>query len=213
MFFAVRKISLTIICLVLMFVQSVAWPEKNITLNGLFADKAIFVVDGEPVLLSVGEEKFGIHLIKIKNEVAIVKIDAIPHEMVLEKVTPRKLPGVSASKLHAEAKSHIIDVRLIHQTNNIATFAVEYFFNQEEAEYAGLTAKTLFKEKDTHYWAHSVTHLKPGRHTTTISISMTHDAPDNYTSDTARFDIRLARGNRVKHTGIKLLELIKQWQK
>jgi hypothetical protein len=187
--------------------------QPTVTLNGLFADKAVLLVDGEPLILTVGETKNRIKLLQVDDTSATVLMNGESQTLALVRITLRALPGVAALKVHDDAKSHILKAQLIHQTPNIATFEVEYYVNADEGDHFSLSARTMFKDEITRYWVHSFSRLKPGRHTTTINISMREDAPESYMSDVARFDIMLTKGRDTQMSGTKIIEFIKEWRK
>lgn len=190
-----------------------ASAQPTVTLNGLFADKAVLLVDGQPLILSVGEVKNRIKLLEINETSATILMDGERRILNLARVTPRALPGAAALKIHDNAKSHILKAQLIHQTPNIATFEVEYYVNPNEGDHFSLSARTMFKDEITRYWVHSFSRLKPGRHITTINVSMREDAPESYMSDALRFDIMQANGGKTGMAGTKVIEFIKEWRK
>lgn len=179
---------------------------EKLSVHGFFVDKAILMVDGEPVIFAVGERKNGITLLETGQDYALVRVDGKKKKLFLDQAIPKHLVDPGAFQQHSTAKSHIIEIRLLHQTDSAATFAVEYFYNGSEAEYASLSAKTRFHGKITPYWMHTVTPLKPGRHTTTITIGMAADAPASYRSDAIYFDI-------MPVTGSKVIEFVKEWKR
>lgn len=178
----------------------------NLTVNGFFDDKAILTVDGKPTIFTVGESKGGVTLLETGQDYALVRVGGKSKMLFMDQAIPKHLVDPRAYQQHSTAKSHIIDIRLLHQTDNTATFAAEYFFNADEAEYAALTAKTRFRGKNTPYWMHTVTPLKPGRHTTTITVGMAANAPASYMSDAVYFDI-------MPLTGTKVIEFVKEWKR
>jgi hypothetical protein len=180
--------------------------EETLTVNGFFGDKAILTVDGEPVIFAVGEKKNGIALLETGRDYALVRVHGKEKKLFIDQAIPKNLVAPREYKQNSTAKSHIIDVRLLHQTDSAATFGVEYFYNGNEAERAWLTAKTQFHGKTTSYWTHTVTPLKPGRYTTTITVGMAADAPDSYLSDAVYFDL-------APVSGVKIFKLVKEWKK
>ncbi|HEX7026728.1 MAG TPA: hypothetical protein VF268_05760 [Gammaproteobacteria bacterium] len=179
---------------------------ENLTVNGFFDDKAILTVDGKPTIFTVGESRGGVTLLETGQDYALVRVGGKNKMLFMDQAIPKHLVDPQAYQQNSTAKSHIIATRLLHQTDNTATFAVEYFFNADEAEYAALSAKTRFRGKITPYWTYTVTSLKPGRHTTTITVGMSEDAPASYISDAVYFDI-------MPVTGAKVIEFVKEWKR
>lgn len=200
-----RKALLTVIALAWLFGGPIAGAEK-VTVNGFFADKAILMIDGEPVIFSVGERKQGVTLLETGQDYALIRVGGKEKTLFIDQAMPKGVIDPREYKQNSTAKSHIIEIRLLHQTNSAATFAVEYFYNESEAERAWLSAKTQFRDKLTPYWTHTVTTLKPGRHTATISVGMAANAPASYLSDAVYFDI-------APVSGTKLIEFVKEWKK
>jgi hypothetical protein len=200
------KTLLTAMIAVCLLSGSLMAAEKKLTVNGFFADQAILMVEGEPVIFSVGERKKGVTLLETGQDYALVKVGGKQKKLFIDQAIPKHLVDSKAYQQHSTAKSHIIGIRLLHQTDRAATFAVEYFFNANEARHAVLTAKTQFRGKITPYWTHTVTSLEPGRHTTTITVGMAADAPASYVSDAVYFDI-------APVTGSKVIEFVKEWKK
>lgn len=178
----------------------------KLTVNGFFGDKAILMVDGEPVIFAVGEKKNGIALLETGRDYALVRVNGKEKTLFIDQAIPKDLVDSREYKQNSTAKSHIIDIRLLHQTDSAATFAVEYFLNGNEAERAWLTARTQFHGSTTSYWTHTVTPLSPGRYTTTITVGMAADAPDSYLSDAVYFDL-------APVSGVKVLKFVKQWKR
>lgn len=199
------KTLLTALLAAWLFSGSLQAGEK-LTVNGFFADKAILVVDGEPIIYTIGETKNGIALLETGEDYALVRVGGKKKRLYIDQAIPRHLVDPEEHKQNATAKSHIIDIRLLHQTDSEATFAVEYFYNGNEAKQAWLTAKTQFHGKITPYWRHTVTALKPGRHTTTIVVGMANDTPASYLSDAVYFDI-------MPVTGTKVFKFVKEWKR
>lgn len=199
-----NKILLALIILTCLF--SGGGVAEKLTVNGFFADKAILMVDGVPVILSVGEKKKGVILLETGHDSVRIKVDGKEKTLFIDQAVPQNLVTPGEYKQNATAKSHIVKARLLRQADSAATFAVEYFYNGGEAEHAWLSAKTGFRGEITRYWRHTVTPLKPGRHTTTITIGMAADAPAGYMSDTVYFDIEPVSGTKV-------IEFVKEWKK
>lgn len=179
---------------------------ETLTVNGFFGDKAILMVDGEPVIFAVGEKKNGIALLETGKDYALVRVGGKEKTLFIDQAVPKNLVDPREYKQNSTAKSHIIDIRVLHQTDSTATFAVEYFLNGSEAKRAWLTAKTQFHDKTTSYWTHTVTSLKPGRSTATITVGMAADAPASYLSDAVYFDL-------APLSGVKVLKFVKEWKK
>lgn len=207
----IKALVVTLVLLAIAPGQSAqAGPE--ITANALFEDKAVLKVDGKPVFLSVGEQKRGIKLIDADELHAEIEIDGQRRTLYLDKTIAKEYAGPEEIKRHRNAKSHVISASLIHQTPNLATFEVDYYYNKNLADYVTLEAKTLHQNEDTGYWEHSFTPLKPGRHITTITISMNDKAPPSYQSDAIRFNINWVDGQRSGTVGSKIIPFAKYWR-
>lgn len=209
------KILLSVLFLLLAGFSDSSWAErKKITANALFPGRAVLLVNDKPVFFSTGETHQGITLVNANENRAIVKVDGEEMTLYLDKgIAEEYSKAEGADKQNLAAKSHVISATLIHQTSNIATFEVEYFYNNRDpGERATLSARTLQQNKTTDYWAHTHTALMPGRNTATISISMSEKAPASYNSDALRFDINWAKGAETDSTGTLVIPFIKTWK-
>ncbi|HEX5056328.1 MAG TPA: hypothetical protein VFX02_07490 [Gammaproteobacteria bacterium] len=207
------KRSLTAFCLLLCCVFAfAAHAERKITANALFNGRAVLMVDNEPVFFATGETQRGITLVSANENRAIVKVDGEEITLYLDKGVAEKYAKSQQAKQLQNAKSHIIAATLMHQTSNIATFEVEYFYNKDLGEHATLSAGTLQQNKTTGYWSHTYTVLTPGRNTATISVSMSEKAPASYNSDAIRFDINWVKGEQTGSTGTLVIPFIKTWK-
>ncbi len=197
------------ICLLCLLMP--AYADHQITANALFDGKALLMVDNVPIAFSVGQRKEGIKLISADDNQAVIIVHGRRKVLQLDKSIAKEYATPDELDKHESSKTHILSVRLIHQTPNLATFEVDYFYNERLAEHVALSAKTLFKERVTEYWQHTYTRLNPGRHTTTITVSMNNNAPINYTSDAIRFDLNWSRKEKSGVADSKIIEFIKQW--
>jgi hypothetical protein len=189
-----------------------AYGEPKITANALFAGRAVLLVDNEPVFFANGETRQGITLVNANENRAIVRIGGEERTLYLDKGVADKYSKAENNKQNRNAKSHVISAVLMHQTTNIATFEVEYFYNKDLGERATLSAGTLQQNKPTEYWSHTYTALTPGRNITSISISMSEKAPASYNSDAIRFDINWVKGTETGSTGTLIIPFIKTWK-
>lgn len=200
-------------CLLLCVISAnPAHAERKITANALFPGRAVLMVDSEPVFFADGETRRGITLVKANENSALIKVDGREITLYLDKGIAEKYTKTEDLKQNLNAKSHVISVNLIHQTPNIATFEVEYFYNKDQGERASLSAITLQQGKSTGYWSHTHTALTPGRNIATISVSMSEKAPASYNSDAIRFDINWARGDETGSIGALVIPFIKTWR-
>jgi hypothetical protein len=199
-------------CLLLWISSGSAHAEPKITANALFAGRAVLLVDNEPIFFANGETRKGITLVNANENRAIVRIGGEEMTLYLDKGIADKYSGTENNKLNETAKSHVISAALIHQTTNIATFEVEYFYNKDMGERATLSAGTLQQNKPTEYWSHTHTALTPGRNITSISVSMSEKAPASYNSDAIRFDINWVKGEQSGSTGTLVIPFIKTWK-
>jgi hypothetical protein len=186
--------------------------EKKITANALFTGRAVLLVDNEPVFFSTGETRQGITLVNANENRAIIKVGGEERTLYLDKGVADKYSKVEGAKQNQDAKSHVISATLVHQTSNIATFEIEYFYNKDLGDRATLSAKTLQQDKPTDYWEHTYTALTAGRNIATISVSMSEKAPASYNSDALRFDINWVKGAESGSTGTLVLPFIKTWK-
>jgi hypothetical protein len=207
------KISLTAICLMLCCAFAPAsHAERKITANALFNGRAVLMVDNQPVFFATGETQRGITLVNANENRAIVKVDGEEITLYLDKGVAEKYAQSAEAKQLQTAKSHVISATLMHQTYNIATFEVEYFYNKDLGEHATLSASTMQQDKTTDYWSHTYTILTPGRNVATISVSMSEKAPASYNSDAIRFDINWVKGTETGSTGTLVIPFIKTWK-
>jgi hypothetical protein len=200
-----------LIILVLLWLQSIHAAAKTITANALFDGKAVLTVDGKQLMLSLGETLQGIKLIEANQYRAILEINGQRQNVYLDKSIANDYSASPQLQRTTEG-SHVISVNLMHQTRNVATFEVDYFYDTALAEYAVLTAKTLAQGKMTPYWSHSFTRLTPGRNLTTITLSVNDKAPPHYDSDEVQFDIHWIKGEKSGLIGTKIVPFIKRWQ-
>lgn len=207
------RLSVSMLCLLLcgLYAGS-ALAERKITANALFPGRAVLLVDNDPVFFAVGETQRGITLVKANENFAVIKADGKEITLYLDKGVAEKYAKTEDLKQQLNAKSHVISANLIHQTSNIATFEVEYFYSKELGEHATLTAATLQQGKPTGYWSHTYTMLTPGRNIANISVSMNDKAPVSYNSDAIRFDINWAKGEQTGSTGALVIPFVKTWK-
>jgi hypothetical protein len=189
-----------------------AHAEPKITANALFAGRAVLLVDNEPVFFANGETHKGITLVSANENRAVIRINGEERELYLDKGVAEKYAKAEGIKQVLNAKSHIIAANLMHQTANIATFEVEYFYDKDLGERATLSASTMKQDKMTDYWEHTYTALTPGRNIATISISMNEKAPASYVSDALRFEINWVKGSETGSTGTLVMPFIKTWK-
>lgn len=207
------KLSVTMLCLLLCGVlANPVQAAQKITANALFPGRAVLVVDNEPVFFAVGETQRGITLVKANENLAVIKVGGKELTLYLDKGIAEKYAKSEDLKQSLNARSHVISTNLIHQTSNIATFEVEYFYNKEQGERASLSAITLQQGKSTGYWSHTHTTLTPGRNIATISVSMSDKAPASYNSDAIRFDINWFKGEETGSTGTLVIPFVKTWK-
>ena len=182
--------------------------------NGLFYGKAVLTIDGRQVFISVGETKRGVKLVEADEDHAIVLVDGKKRFIYLDTSIAKEYSTPQEFERHSNAKSHVIEARLIHQTENLATFQVEYYYNERElGNLVTLSAKTYVDEKETEYWAYSYTRLTPGRDSTTITLSMNEKAPEKYLSDKVRFDLVFTNNGQTYTSGTLLFDFTKEWQR
>ncbi|HEY3488412.1 MAG TPA: hypothetical protein VGL10_10135 [Gammaproteobacteria bacterium] len=205
---------LQIVCLLFCTLwQPCAQAERKITANALFTGRAVLLVDGETVLFATGESQRGITLIDANESRAVIKVEGEERTLYLDKGrVVEEYAKSENSKKNSTAKSHIIDAMVIHQTANLATFEVEYFYNKNLGERVTLSAKTLQLNKPTDYWVYTHTALLPGRNFATITVSMNNKAPASYNSDAIRFDMNWVKGQESGSTGTLIFPFIKTWK-
>lgn len=204
------KKSLCVLCLVLLV--PVSGVAQQITANGLFYGKAVLTIDGKQVLMEVGQTRQGVKLIEADEDHAVVMVKGKKRFIYLDKTIAKEYSTPNEFERHDEAKSHVIKAHLIHQALNLATFQVEYFYREQElGAPVTLSAKTLFRGKDTESWAHSYTRLNPGRHTVAITISMNEQSVDSYLSDAVQFDLVSVKNGETKKSGTYVMKLVKEW--
>jgi hypothetical protein len=206
------KIVSAVLCLLLCAAfADAARAERKITANALFSGRAVLMVDNEPVFFAVGETHRGITLVKANENFAVIKVGGRETTLYLDKGIAEKYAQTDL-KQQLDAKSHVISANLIHQTSNIATFEVEYFYGKDLGERATLSAVTLRENKPTGHWAHTYTALTPGRNIATITVSMSDKAPASYNSDAIRFEINWFKGDEHGAAGALVIPFLKTWK-
>jgi hypothetical protein len=207
------KITSVALCLLLCAVfADAARAERKITANALFSGRAVLMVDNEPVFFALGETHRGITLVKANENFAVIKVDGKEITLYLDKGIAEKYAQAEDLKQQLNSKSHVLSANLIHQTSNIATFEVEYFYSKELGERATLSAVTLRENKPTGHWSHTYTALTPGRNIATITVSMSDKAPASYNSDALRFEINWFKGEEHGATGALVIPFLKTWK-
>lgn len=207
------KISISALCLLFCGILSLAaHAERKITANALFEGRAVLMVDNEPVYFFKGETRQGITLVDANENRAVIRVGGEERTLYLDMGIAEKYAKAKDVEQELNARSHVISALLIHQTSNIATFEVEYFFDKASAERATLSAGTMQQNKLTDFWAHTYTVLTPGRNIATITLSMSEKAPESYNSDAIRFDINWVKGAETGATGTLVIPFIKTWR-
>ena len=188
------------------------WAE--ITVNALYPGKAAFTVDGEMLLMEVGQTQQGITLLRADNRHAwieyqgkqqVLPLDA--KDLESQPITPQQYQRL------LNAKSHVISASLLSQQDDRAIFEVEYYYNDALAEHAFLAAKTLFRNQETGYSAYSHTPLTPGRHSTKIVVLIGEYAESSYLSDAVQFDIVWWTQEKFGITGSEVINFVKEWRR
>ncbi len=202
-----------LILLLLSFTYAgVAYGADKITANALFEGKAVLIIRGERVFLSAGETKKGVKLLEANGNGAVIEVNGQRKILGLDKSIAKQYADPAEWKRNIIAKTHVISAKLIHQTHNLATFEVDYYYDKKLGDYATMSAKTMFKGEATAYWSHTHTRLIPGRNLATVTVSMNDEAPPSYMSDEVRFDITWIKGDASGSTGTYLMEFIKEWR-
>lgn len=186
---------------------------EEITVNALFYNKVVLTVDGERVVLSAGERRKGIKLINANGERAVVEINGAQRRLHLGSIVARKYTTPEEFKRHATARSHVIEARLVDQTAATATFEVDYYCSERLEQPVRLAAKTLFRYEDTESWSHTVTPVRRGRHTATITVGMSDEATDGYLSDAMQFSLISRRGGQTDESGALVFRFVKEWKR
>jgi hypothetical protein len=185
----------------------------EIKVNALFYNKVVLTVDDERLVLSAGEQRKGIKLINANGERAIVEINGQRRRLNMDSLVARQHTTPEEFKRHSKAKSHVIEARLVDQTRDSASFEVDYYCSERLEQPARLRAKTLFRYEDTDSWTHTVTPVKPGRHTATITVGMAEDATDGYLSDAMQFSLIARQDGKTRETGALVFRFIKEWKR
>lgn len=185
----------------------------DIEVNALFYKHAVLTVDGEQITLTAGETRNGIKLINANGERAIVEINGERRRLTVEAGNARKLTSPEEFQRHTDAKSHVIDARAVEQSPDKIVFEVDYYCSEKLGQPVRLIAKTLFRYEDTGAWSHSLTPVRPGRHTATITVGMSDDATDGYLSDAMQFSLSYSRNGTLHETGALVFEFIKEWHR
>ena len=144
---------------------------------------------------------------------AVIEVDGSRIMLQLDKSIAKKYSSPEELRKHDASKSHVIQAQIIHQTGNLATFEVEYYFAKNLGERANLVAKTFSRGKMTEFWSHTYTPLEHGRNITSITVAMNAKAPERYVSDQLIFEILWHKQKKSGTTGAYVMEFIKQWER
>ncbi len=206
-----KNVIFILICL--WAVTTHAQPEVSV--NGLFAGKAIIVIDGKPTMFYEGDKKKGVKLVSANETYAVVVIKGKRHQMVLDqsianayskpvKIVPY---GVGVSN-----KNEITKVELVHQTDNIATFMVAYKFDDAAPDYH-IVSKVMVEKEASDYVTYNYVPLKKGEHTTHISLGIDESAPAEFQSDHVLMNFSHTKSKReFDAENAKIIPFKKQWQ-
>ena len=189
------------------------YSAPDIQANGLIAGKAVLTIDGQQVFLSQGQTKHGVTLLAADEDAAVIEVNGKKQTLLLDKSIARQFATPEEFKRHSESKSHVVSSQVIHQTGNLATFEVEYYFAGKQGDSGLLTAKTLYRGKLTKFWAHTHTPLEVGRNITNITVAMNEQAPERYLSDQIQFEILWHRQEMSGHSSAYVMDFIKQWER
>ncbi len=199
--------------IILLSVVATTRAATEIKVNGLFLDKAVLTVDGKQIFIATGQTKHGVTLIEADEDHAVVKVNGKKQTLLLDKSIAKEYSTPEEIKRHSNSKSHVIQSSIIHQTGNLATFEVEYYFADKLGEGAVLAAKTLYRGKLTEYWAYTYTPIENGRNVANITVAMNEKAPSRYVSDQMQFEILWRKQGKFQSIGIYVMEFIKQWER
>ncbi|MBN1379902.1 MAG: hypothetical protein JXA04_11790 [Gammaproteobacteria bacterium] len=185
----------------------------DIRANALFQGKVVLTVDGKQVFISLGQTKQGVRLVEADETHAVIEVDGRQQTLRLDKSIAKEYSSPDQYERHKESRSHVINAKIIHQTGNLVTFEVDYYFAENLGERANLIARTLSRGEVTDFWAHTYTPLQYGRNTTSITVAMNEKASDRYVSDQMQFEIGWYKKNKSGTTGAYVMEFIKQWER
>lgn len=201
------------VAIVMLLLPAPSPAAKEVYANALFYGGAMLTVDGEPVMLRVGDEQRGVKLIEADGEHAVVEIDGREKTLTLDRSAARRHTTPEEFERHSRAKSHVIEARLVRQRDHAATFEVDYYCDERLGDAVVLIARTLLRGEDTGYWAHTHTPLETGRHTAEITIGMNEKSPQSYLSDALQFDLVWGKGGESGTAGALVMKFIKQWRR
>lgn len=184
------------------------WAESDlfdgIEVNGLTDNKAILFYQGNLFLLKEGESAEDIRLIEANNRYAVVERQGIQRRLFLREADAsdysdnfiassdqltREQSGILASRILANADSHIIEAKEYSREEDRVRFRIEYFYNASHGEKASLRASVYHEGSPVGQSVSTYTRIYPGRNTADIEVRMSDAAPQNFTSDALQFEI------------------------
>lgn len=197
---------------VLLLLNTSAYAQPNVTVNGLFAGKAIIKINGVPTMFFEGDKKQGIKLISANEDQAIVEIKGKRHNMRLDESIANEYSKPVKPIAFGEERNEIGKVELVHQTHNIVTFAVEYEMSETSTDYQ-LIAQLMVDKKAVDYASYNYVPLKPGKHLTYITLGIAKTAPAEFESDHILVNFVEMKGKQAAEAdNAKIIPLPKRWQ-
>lgn len=191
----------------------VTQAQAKISVNGLFIGKAIIKIDGKPVMFFEGDKKQGVKLISANEDRAIVEIEGKQQTMYLDlSIANEYSKPVKVVPYGQTRANQILNVALVHQTNNIATFKVEYDFAGNADNYV-LTAQTMVDKKAVNHASYNYVPLKAGKQLTYITLGIEKAAPATYQSDHVLINFAHKKTNKAfSADSAKIIAFKKTWQ-
>lgn len=191
----------------------VADDQADITVNGVYENKAILLIKGKPILLEQGQSKQGVKLIHVSKNEAIIEIKGKRKTLFLDKTIAEKYTASNTSLSKESVKTHIVSIDLLQQTPSLATFEVDYYYDGEYGDYVTLSAKTYYENQPTQFSTHTYTRLNTGRNQLTITIGMNEKSPSAYLADQVRFEIHWASEDSSGVLDFNVFEFPKHWKR
>ncbi len=192
--------------------SNTVFAQDNISVNGLFIGKAIIKINGTPVMFFEGDRKQGITLISANEDQAIIEINGKRQTMFLDlSIATEYSKPVKAVPFGQSSAKEILSVEIVHQAQNIATFAVEYNFGENAEDYI-LIAQTMVNKKAVKHASYNYVPVKVGRHKTHISIGINETAPQQYQSDHILINFALKKTQKASNADTaKITAFVKNW--
>lgn len=178
----------------------------HIKVHGLMTDKAIISVNRQHLTLRKGQTINGITLISANSNGAVISVNGKQklykmHQNIVEqgyldsfignqKSLSKEQRQLLAGNALIQAKSHIVRIKLITQSENSLDFKVDYFYRGEHGANARLKAIPMFNNLPIDGIAHSYTAINIGRDYAYIKLFSTAQLGRATAIDTILFELQ-----------------------